>query len=524
MPRRKLAGRPLEGLQMERGLLLAVAASGEGLWCWNVGTDELFWSDRMCEMLGMDGAPPVAPAARFFDRLHPDDRATVDAALTAHLRDRAPFHITVRLRAADGGYRTMINRGQAEWDDAGQPVRMVGSMADITEQQRDRQALEASERRFADMAANIPGAIFRYVMPPDGMPTVDYMSPGCVDLWELPDTAIHRDARLLWDLVDPADRPAMEQSVLDSARTMTAWAHRWRITTPSGRRKCLMGQGRPQLQPDGGVLWNALVLDVTEQAAAQRDLEDARRAAEASSRAKSHFLSTISHELRTPLNGVTGMAALLAATEMDARQSLMLQVLRSSAEALTAVLNDVIEASRLESGPIEIDHAPFVLPDLLRAATAAIAPRLDPGQVSLTVRCDPPDPPPLIGDADKLRRILACLLDNAVKFTHRGRITVEASLEPAAGQGANLLLSVRDTGVGVPPGRAEAIFEPFSQADQSDTRVFQGAGLGLALARRLARAMGGDVAMAPAPQQGSVFTVSLTLPCVARLTRKQVSM
>ncbi|MFN3616137.1 MAG: PAS domain-containing protein, partial [Rubrimonas sp.] len=379
--------------------MLAVAASGEGLWCWSLPTDELFWSERMLDMLGLVGEPPVAPSARFFDRLHPDDRAPLDDALQAHLRDRLPYDRLVRLRAADGRYRTFRARGQAEWDAVtGEPLRMVGAMADLTDQLRDRLALEASERRFADMAANVPGAIFRFLLRPDGSSGVEYVSPGCVDLWEAPDGAIREDATILWDVIDPEDLPEMRRSVLESARTLAPWSHRWRITTPSGRRKWLMGRGRPQLRPDGAVLWNSLIIDVTEQTLAERELEAARRAAEASSRAKSHFLSTISHELRTPLNGVTGMAALLAATGLDPRQRLMLDVLRSSAETLTAVLNDVIEASRLESGPIEIRRAAFSLPELLRDAAAAVAPRLDPARVALSVGCDPPEPPRLIGD------------------------------------------------------------------------------------------------------------------------------
>jgi signal transduction histidine kinase len=499
---------------MERGLLLAVAASGEGLWCWSLVTDELFWSERMLDMLGLVGEPPVATSARFFDRLHPDDHAAVEDAVRAHLRCRVPYDCMMRLRAADGRYRTFRARGQAEWDDArGQPVRMVGAMADLTEQLRDRLALEASERRFADMAANIPGAIFRFILRPDGSSAVEYMSPGCVDLWEVPDGAIREDAAILWDVIDPDDLPAMRRSVLESARTLQPWSHRWRITTPSGRRKWLLGRGSPQLLPDGVVLWNSLVLDVTDQALAELELQAARTAAEASSRAKSHFLSTISHELRTPLNGVTGMAALLAASTLDARQRLMLEVLRSSAETLTAVLNDVIEASRMEAGPIELDRAPFALPELLRQAAAAVAPRIDPARVTLTVACDPPDPPALVGDGPRIARILSCLLDNAAKFTPDGAIALQATVQPAEGQGAAVRLTVRDTGVGVPPDQADTIFEPFSQADQSDTRLFQGTGLGLSLARRFARAMGGDVAYAPAADGGSVFAVTLTLPC-----------
>jgi diguanylate cyclase (GGDEF)-like protein/PAS domain S-box-containing protein len=158
-------------------------------------------------------------------------------------------------------------------------IREVGELSHSFEQMTQRlqasfAALQTSEVNFRNMAANVPGAIFRYILYPDGTDRVLYMSPGCFGLWEIEACLVEQDASLLWEIVDPADLPAMQASVMESARTLETWNHEWRITTLSGRRKWLQGIGQPSRQPDGSVLWHTLILDVSDRKQAEIQLQD----------------------------------------------------------------------------------------------------------------------------------------------------------------------------------------------------------------------------------------------------------
>jgi signal transduction histidine kinase/DNA-binding response OmpR family regulator len=236
-----------------------------------------------------------------------------------------------------------------------------------------------------------------------------------------------------------------------------------------------------------------------------QQLEKAKNAAEAASRAKSGFLATISHEIRTPMNGVLGMADMLLATPLEESQRRYATMLRRSGEHLMVIINDILDFSKIEAGKLTVDYIPFNLADLLDEVDHIFAAQASAKGLDLHLDIHPGLPIALQGDPNRLRQVLANLLGNAIKFTDRGAISLHVRLEHEDSQCARLRFTVEDTGIGVSHEARERIFEAFSQADSSTTRKYGGTGLGLAIARELVELMAGEIGIEPARLDGSAF-------------------
>ncbi len=243
---------------------------------------------------------------------------------------------------------------------------------------------------------------------------------------------------------------------------------------------------------------------------ALRDAREAARrgaeAAEAANGAKSAFLATMSHEIRTPLNGVLGMAQAMAADRLSGVQRERLGVIHSSGEALLAILNDVLDLSKIEAGRLELEHVEFDLGEVARGAYSAFTALANKKGLSFALDIEGAKGR-YLGDPTRLRQVLYNLISNALKFTEEGEIRVSGEFD-----GQILQLSVADTGVGIAPENLGKLFRKFDQLDSSTTRRFGGTGLGLSICRELAELMGGDIAVESRVGRGSRFTVRLPLP------------
>lgn len=247
--------------------------------------------------------------------------------------------------------------------------------------------------------------------------------------------------------------------------------------------------------------------DVTARVAAEHALADARDHAESASHAKSRFLATVSHEIRTPLNGLLGMTDLLLDTELTPEQTTYVEAAKASGEALLALIEELLDVTKIEAGKLDLEARPFSLAALIEETVELLAPRAQAKGIEIASFVDERLPARVTGDAARVRQVLLNIAGNAVKFTETGGVAVIAEL----GADNAICLCVRDTGIGIAPEDQARVFRDFEQADSSSTRKFGGSGLGLAISKRIVERMGGTIALQSAPGAGSTFTVNLPL-------------
>ncbi len=262
---------------------------------------------------------------------------------------------------------------------------------------------------------------------------------------------------------------------------------------------------------DEGACYLLSMIDISDRRDNER-LRVAKDAAEAANDAKSLFLANMSHEIRTPLNGVTGMIELLSRTELSSQQSRYTDIAATSAQALLSVINNILDVSKIEAGKLELEHDEFDLYEILADVADMFAPQAAAKQLEIINAVSPDIPARVIGDGERLRQVIINLLNNAVKFTESGTISLETSVKASLEGAVHLQFAVKDTGCGIPDKALVSLFDAFTQADISTTREFGGTGLGLTICRQLIELMRGHIRVESEMGVGTQFIIDLVMP------------
>jgi PAS domain S-box-containing protein len=470
---------------------------------------------RACESLGYTRDELLGMTPADFD---PDLTPALVEDRVRQLLAGQTIAFEARHRRKDGTIFPVEVRGKA-FREGGRGF-LVTTARDVTERKRVEEALRESERRFRTLTEALPHIV--WTAEPDG--AVDYVNARITEY-----TGLTPEQTLGWgweSAIHPEELPRFLELWTRSIRTGEHYENEFRLCRAHGAHHWHLSRALP-LRDDSGRItkWVGFAIDIDDQKRAQEALRQAKEAAEAANRAKDEFLANVSHEIRTPMNAILGMTDLALNTELTEDQRQCLRTVKSAADNLLGIINDLLDFSKIEAGRLELDPADFSLRSAVGDTLRALAMRAHRKGLELICHIQPDVPDALIGDAGRLRQVLLNLIGNAIKFTEHGEVVVSvAATGPVAGCGeppsgplvatqVELLFNVRDTGIGIPPHKQQTIFRAFEQEDSSTTRKYGGTGLGLSISSRLVELMGGKICVVSAPGQGSTFTFTARFGC-----------
>jgi PAS domain S-box-containing protein len=473
-----------------------------GNWELDLVGGRLQWSDEIYRIFEITPEQFGASYGDWLNFIHPEDRQRADRAYTDSVKNHTPYELEHRLLLADGKIKHVLERCETLYDEDGKALRSIGTVQDITERKQLEAELRASRNFLDSVIDSVSDPIFvkdrqhRWTLLNDafcnfiGKPREALIGKSDYDFF--PD----EEADVFW---------AKDELVFESKESNL---NEERFTSADGEEHHIQTRKTPFVAGDGREMLVGIIRDISDlkryEAAREAALAEAMRLA----KSRSEFLAHMSHELRTPLNGILGYTQILQRNKgLGERNADALNVIRQSGEHLLALVEDILDLARIEAGRFKLDLSDIALTTFLRVVTDIIRVRAKEKNIGFVCDFSRDLPEGIRGDDKRLRQVLLNLLSNAVKFTERGKVTLHVRRTGSS----RLAFEVEDTGMGIPAGELETIFQPFEQSGDTQQR-FGGSGLGLSISRKLVRLMGGDILVVSKQGEGSTFRFELELP------------
>ena len=371
--------------------------------------------------------------------------------------------------------------------------------------------LAKTQSQLRKMTENIPGVVYQYVVHADGNDSVTYIGAHCREMFGVKPEEVLDDAETLFKWIHQEDIQPLKEAIAHSTKTLERFVHEFRVAVPDQGVRWYRDLAQPVQQPNGDVIWDGVILDVTD----RREVELANEVLAKATKSKDMFLANMSHELRTPLTAILGMTEGLKQGifgETSGEQLQTLGVIEDSGLHLLNLINEILDLAKIETGNTLLNYSTIDVSQLSKSCLDLVSPEANRKRIRMSVDM-PWKLPALRADKTRLRQILINLLGNALKFTPEGG-EVQLKVEELSGDvtslhGEVLRFTVTDNGIGIEPDRVDSIFEAFIQADGSFSRKYPGSGLGLALVKRFVELHSGIIDVQSEPGKGSQFTVDL---------------
>ncbi|MGM0370685.1 MAG: response regulator [Bacillota bacterium] len=496
-----------------------------GVWELNLETDGLIWNKEMYNLYGINKEESEDKFATWIDAIHPKDKAEARQEISVAIENQEEFNTDFRIVLSSGEIKYIKAVGEVVSGTGTQADRMVGINYEVTEQKLAERKLKEQKQSFQQLISTAPDCIFikdkqgRYQLANRalqellGLKEADILGSTDCELSSNREDDIFFEANL--ESLDKEEQLIDEEKIMDSDGNQK-WFQIKKTTVDYQGARCLLGIAR----------------DITERKEAERkleqytmdmelkniDLEEARNQAKQALQAKSEFLATMSHEIRTPMNSIIGMAELLLETDLNSKQKKYVDIFQSAGDNLLALINDILDLSKIEAGKIELEEKTFNLANIVESVAEMMAIKAYEKGLELPCRISSQIPNCLIGDESRLRQILINLIGNAIKFTAEGEVLIQVDLlneiDSAGETEVKLIFEVTDTGIGISQEKQDKIFSSFTQADSSKTREYGGTGLGLTISEKLVDLMDGDIWVESQPEMGSSFYFTATFPKV----------
>lgn len=497
----------LEVRRSRASLANAQRVANIGNWDWDILTNDLAWSDQIYRIFGLAPQQFEASYPAFLSRVHPEDQGLVEETVRQAVENRAPYDIHHRIVLPSGAVRVVHEQGEVRYGAKGRPLRMTGTVQDVTERHHTHEALRRSRAMLSGILSISPEAI----IVADQALRISLFSAGAEQVFGYAAAEIlGAEIERLMPSRFRAGHARHVEAFVRGTETSRRMAERGEIVAlRKGGEEFPAEASISKLRTPDGWVYTIILRDISAQKRAHQDLLEAKLKAEAANQAKSLFLANMSHELRTPLNAIIGFSEMFTDEALGPLGSEKYREcardIHSSGEHLLSVINDILDASRLELGKTPVRDEVVDVGSLIRGCVRMIRQHVDESEIDLRVLVAD-ESVRLWADRRLLSQVLLNLLSNAVKFTPQGgRVEVHAHRTEAS----EFEIAVRDEGIGMSEADVRRVGEPFVQADNRPARRYGGTGLGLSIAKGIIELHGGRLSIESAPNQGTRVAIYL---------------